>query len=45
MSFSSTLEAAAFTSKPAAWSLASTSLLGMPRSFAISWTLFFAISV
>ena len=45
MSFSSTLDAAAFTSKPAAWSLTSTSLLGMPRSFAISWTLFFAISL
>ena len=36
MSRSSTLEAAAFTSRPAAWSVARTSLLGIPRSFAIS---------
>ncbi len=36
MSRSSTLDAAAFTSRPAAWSVARTSLLGIPRSFAIS---------
>ena len=35
-SASSTLDAAALTSKPAAWSLAMTSLEGMPRSLAIS---------
>ena len=44
-SASSTLEAAALTSKPAAWSLASTSLLVMSRSLAISWTRFFAIPI
>src|SRR3954463_3010452 len=43
MSFSSTLEADAFTSSPAFCSTAMTSLLEIPRSFAISWTRFFAI--
>src|SRR3954469_19350514 len=45
MSFSSTLEADAFTSSPAFCSTARTSLLEIPRSFAISWTRFFAIYV
>ena len=36
MSSSSTLEAAAFTLKPAFWRIARTSLLGIPFSFAIS---------
>src|SRR5438270_5828615 len=45
MSFSSTLEADAFTSSPAFWSTAMTSLLEIPRSLAISWTRFFAIYV
>jgi hypothetical protein len=44
MSRSSTLEAAAFTSRPAACRVARTSFEGIPRSFAISWTRFFAIS-
>src|SRR5436305_5346641 len=42
MSRSSTLEAAAFTSKPACCRVARTSLLEIPRSLAISWTRFFA---
>ena len=36
MSSSSTLEAAAFTLKPAFWRIARTSLLEIPFSFAIS---------
>src|SRR5436305_15315891 len=43
MSFSSTLEADAFTSSPAFCRTAMTSLLEIPRSFAISWTRFFAM--
>ena len=39
----STVEAAAFTSSPAAWSWSSTSLLDRPCSLAISWMRFFAM--
>ena len=39
----STVDAAALTSTPAAWSLSSTSLVDMPRSLAISWMRFFAM--
>src|SRR6201999_618830 len=42
-SASSTVEAAAFTSRPAAWSLSRTSLLDSPCSLAISWMRFFAM--
>ena len=42
-SASSTEEAAAFTSRPAAWSLSRRSLLGIPCSLAISWIRFFAM--
>ena len=41
---SSTLEAAAFTSRPARWSTAMTSFEGIPFSFAISCTRFFAMN-
>ena len=40
---SSTEEDAAFTSRPAAWSLSRTSLLDSPCSLAISWIRFFAM--
>jgi hypothetical protein len=43
ISASSTLEAAALTSRPAAWSTARTSFEEIPRSLAISWTRFLAI--
>ena len=42
-SASSTLEDAVVTSSPAFWSAARTSFEGMSRSFAISWTRFFAM--
>jgi hypothetical protein len=42
-SASSTLEDAVVTSRPAFWSAARTSFEGMSRSFAISWTRFFAM--
>jgi len=42
-SASSTLEAAAVTPRPAFWRISRASFEVIPRSFAISWTRFFAI--